>query len=694
MSKLSISAETASDRYDVQTTVRCYECNVDNVDKTSGKLAKVIEGVMNANTFSKDAEVKAWELEITTCKHILTLRQEEAKQIDSQDLGHCSSCELKENLWLCVQCGTLGCGRQQFGGIKGNGHAMEHAAVTGHGVAVKLGSITPEGTADVYCYTCDDERIDNDLGTHLAHWGIILADRQKTEKSLTELQVEQNMNWEFQMTDEKGQGLEPLFGKGLTGLKNIGNSCYLASIVQCLFALPQFQSRYYELQGEEEDLPLVDDPAEDLETQMRKLADGLLSGRYSRPESDVTSEVTYQKGIAPSMFKHLVGRGHAEFATMRQQDAFEFLQHLFTLITRSCRRAPHQDPVQAFKFVTEQKLKCASCSKVRFSTVEQDNISVPVPMRKLPKNSIAEGEEGEKAADVYESVSLKECLDIFTGVEMVELSCAACGKNRFYKQTFFKTFPEVLAINARRFNIINWVPVKLDIPVVVSDERFSLDSYRSPPRDDSEELLPEEAETKPDFVPNEMALQQLEQMGFPRNRCERGLHATGNSDANAAMEWLFAHMDDPDIDGPLVLGGAPSSAIDPESVDSLCGMGFTKAQALKALQETGGSIERAIEWLFSHSDDLGDLNEGAPPRPNAAKEQPGSEQYTKFQLRSIVCHKGGNVHVGHYVSFIRKKEGWVLFNDEKVVKASDVEEMKKFAYVYFFERLGFFDSSW
>jgi ubiquitin carboxyl-terminal hydrolase 5/13 len=30
---------------------------------------------------------------------------------------------------------------------------------------------------------------------------------------------------------------------------------------------------------------------------------------------------------------------------------------------------------------------------------------------------------------------------------------------------------------------------------------------------------------------------------------------------------------------------------------------------------------------------------------------------------------------------------WVLFNDEKVAKAADVEEMKKFAYVYFFRRL-------
>lgn len=50
-------------------------------------------------------------------------------------------------------------------------------------------------------------------------------------------------------------------------------------------------------------------------------------------------------------------------------------------------------------------------------------------------------------------------------------------------------------------------------------------------------------------------------------------------------------------------------------------------------------------------------------------------------------------YVRHYVAFIRKHipdegESWVLFNDEKVVKAEgDVDAMKKFAYVYFFERV-------
>jgi uncharacterized UBP type Zn finger protein len=42
------------------------------------------------------------------------------------------------------------------------------------------------------------------------------------------------------------------------------------------------------------------------------------------------------------------------------------------------------------------------------------------------------------------------------------------------------------------------------------------------------------------------ALATLEGMGFPAVRCKKALLATGNgSDAEAAMEWLFQHMEDP-----------------------------------------------------------------------------------------------------------------------------------------------------
>jgi len=42
-------------------------------------------------------------------------------------------------------------------------------------------------TADVYCYNCDDAKIDPDLARHLSTFGIEVQDQTKTEKSMTEL---------------------------------------------------------------------------------------------------------------------------------------------------------------------------------------------------------------------------------------------------------------------------------------------------------------------------------------------------------------------------------------------------------------------------------------------------------------------------------------------------------------------------
>ena len=647
MSKLAIAAETEADRYDTTLVVKCLECGIDIKDKSDSLIAPVLEAVMTANTFSRKEEVKAWELELTSCEHILTLQQGEPRKIASQNLGHCSNCDLNENLWLCLECGNLGCGREQYGGVKGNSHALAHSQQTSHGVAVKLGSITPEGTADVYCYTCSEERIDDDLSTHLANWGIMLSERQKTEKSLTEMQIEQNLRWEFSMTTEDGKELTPLFGPGLTGLKNLGNSCYLASILQCLFDLPSFQQRY----NGNTPLPVTDDPGQDLETQLRKVGDGLLSGRYSKPDSDVTvsensSEVPHQKGLAPSMFKHLIGRGHEEFSTMRQQDAFELLQHLIKLVTRSKHPEEIGDPTKQMRFAVEQRLQCLNCKKVRYSTTEQDSIFIDVPLEKLPSG---EGEELK-----YKPVKLTECLDNFTGEEVVELTCPSCeSKDGFAKRQRFKTFPEVLVVNARKMAIVNWVPIKVDVPVIVDEEPFALDEYLSRGPQPDEELLPED-DTKsaaPTFVPHAESLAMLEAMGFPRVQGMKALHATGNSDAQAALDWLLHHLDDPDLNTPFAPSAVKAtSTVDPEKLAMLDSMGFGGPRAARALRETDGDVERAIEWLFSHPDDGGgDEGGNADEAPSAA---PGgsvagnSELPANFQLQSIVCHKGTSIHAG------------------------------------------------
>jgi ubiquitin carboxyl-terminal hydrolase 5/13 len=203
----------------------------------------------------------------------------------------------------------------------------------------------------------------------------------------------------------------------------------MASVMQTLFTLPSFKS-YYNVASpntttEHALVCTVPLPADCLECQMRKIADGLCSGRYSKPsaqntiqnEKNMEDTVRFQEGLRPASFKALVGKGHPEFATMRQQDAEEFLEHLLA----SLRSANQGSPTDVFRFGIEERLKCNECSKVRYRVDEHDSIGVPILAKELKP-----AEDGAKAQ--YESVQLEACLDTVAGEEALEYSCPSCEK--------------------------------------------------------------------------------------------------------------------------------------------------------------------------------------------------------------------------------------------------------------------------
>lgn len=106
-----------------------------------------------------------------------------------------------------------------------------------------------------------------------------------------------------------------------------------------------------------------------------------------------------------------------------------------------------------------------------------------------------------------------------------------------------------------------------------------------------------------------------------------------------------------------------------------------------------GDPERAIEWLFSHPDDTGEEEEraGAPGNSSAAALPGSCALPARYRLKAFVSHKGTSVHSGHYVAHIRTDDNggsWVLFNDEKVVRADaeSVRTLKPLAYLYVFEK--------
>lgn len=107
-------------------------------------------------------------------------------------------------------------------------------------------------------------------------------------------------------------------------------------------------------------------------------------------------------------------------------------------------------------------------------------------------------------------------------------------------------------------------------------------------------------------------------------------------------------------------------------------------------------------------DDPGDLDDGSAPSSSSAapatREIPGCKTVpATYKLKAFISHKGPSVHSGHYVAHIRGPafgqtgsgvdsmgdEDWVLFNDEKVVRAdkANVDDLVRLAYLYVFERV-------
>ncbi|KJE92496.1 ubiquitin carboxyl-terminal hydrolase ubp14 [Capsaspora owczarzaki ATCC 30864] len=705
-------AEASEQKYTFSWHVRCFVCNFPEVSlfdpAVTPAITSTASSIMAAESGDKRAEVKAWELEIEACQHTRQLDQlARDAPLAGKSLATCNECSINSNLWLCLACGHLGCGRRNYDGTGGNNHAVDHFASTKHGVVCKMGTITAEGTADIYCYTCDETRLDPHLAQHLRHFGIELGDRQVTEKTTTELQLERNLKFDFSMTTVDGKPLTPVYGNGLTGLENLGNSCYMASVMQVIFSLPTFRQTYCPPSAALEHRLACQQQShlKCFPCQMEKLAEGLWSGKYSVAKPAPTPVVgaasaaapeapPVEQGIRPLMFKSLIGADHPEFATMRQQDALEFFQYFCTQLEQQERVrlgtvSEGRLPSYVFDFTLEERLQCQTCHGVRYSRANSNLVSVPlVPSTTTSKDPKKLPPMPKERATFDESIAL------FTADEMVEFRCPTCGQQpagASKRQRFLST-PEVLVLNAKRFVYEDWVPRKLDIDFQVP-ETIDLSAFLAGEHAADEHALPEGQAAAPASAPagpqfDAAIVSQLQDFGFPVIRAQKAALAVQNAGVEPAMNWLLEHMEDPDIDTPLVTASAPNPAnvaVDENQVSMLADMGFSRAQAIRALKETGGNAERAVDWLFSHPDVTGDevamdTSDGAA----AATALPvlGNQRKPVYHLAGLVTHKGPSVHSGHYVAHVLKDGQWVFFNDNKV--ALDPSPPVGAAYMYIF----------
>ncbi|VDK20723.1 unnamed protein product [Taenia asiatica] len=638
----------------------------------------------------------------------------------------CHKCDLTTNLWMNLTDGTISCGRRFWDGSGGNNHAIEHYERTKYPLAVKLGTITPN-SAEVFSYAEDDMVTDPLLAQHLAHFGIDMQRQRKTDRTVMEMEVEANERLgEWLTLQEADRTLTPLYGPSLTGLVNLGNTCYINSAIQVLFAIEVFRNRYALA------LPSFVESAmdavarsgsataavESFGLQISKLGRALCSGVYSFPAIEIGDMkggevVPKQPGIRPRMFRHLMGRTNAEFASKQQQDVQEFLVHLFNLVERevdesSTVGAP--SPLHSLAFAVEDRIQCGLTGKVQYKERMETILCLPIPLEAATNtDEVAAYEKRKSEAEktktpfkedpVYLKIGIGACLSAWAAQETVRDFISPATDPPGQRTTALRssrmiTFPDILCVQMLKFTLgENWLPRKLNVAIQLDANsavdgrpqcgwRLDLSALRAPGGlQPGEEAMPskekylmflsdtsDQQSQQSRAAVDEAVAEQLQSMGFTRNACLRACLATA-SNAEEALNWLMEHLNDSDLNDPIP--GVTSSdltasrvTVDTGALATLLEMGIREDLAKRALEACDNNVEGAINMAFSNPDALLASAQQMQQSNTASVTTTSSRKSTKetvsngdpsrYELIAFISHMGESTAAGHYVCHIKR----------------------------------------
>ncbi|XP_056314017.1 LOW QUALITY PROTEIN: ubiquitin carboxyl-terminal hydrolase 20 [Danio aesculapii] len=312
------------------------------------------------------------------CPHLDSIGEVTKEELIQKSKGTCQSCGVGgPNLWACLQCDCpyVGCGESY------SDHSTIHAQAKKHNLTVNL------TTFRVWCYVCERE-------VFLEPKPVTPVSSAHRCKPHDQDPVSQTTCYPLKavpiaVADEEGSESEEdeFKPRGLTGMKNIGNSCYMNAALQALSNCPPLTQFFLDCSG------LV---RTDKKPALCKSYQKLISELWhkKRPSYVVPTTLFHGIKLVNPMF-----RGYA------QQDTQEFLRCLMDQLHEELKE-PLFDCSGAISEV-EPDLNLDSCN-----LVDGDRSPSEDEFLSCDSGSGSERGDGERAGGEAELLIQDECVAV------------------------------------------------------------------------------------------------------------------------------------------------------------------------------------------------------------------------------------------------------------------------------------------